>query len=205
VHTLFSSAYFPPVEYLSAWLQAKQPCIDPTEHYRKQSYRTRAVILSGNGQLTLTVPVQHPANHTPVKDVRLDYATPWQRQHWRGIVSAYNNSPFFLFLQDFFYPFFEKRYTFLLDLNNDILQKVLSLLGYQGELLFQEETVLPRQEHDFRQWIHPRMAVRDDYPWHTQPPYAQVFEDKFGFVPHLSVLDLLFNKGNESANYLMSM
>jgi len=181
----------------------KQVCLEYKENYQKQSYRNRCCILTGNGVKQLTIPVIHSANKMPITEVRIDYATAWQRNHWRTITSAYGNSPFFLYYQDALQPFFEKKFDLLIDFNSEMLNILLKLLHLHPEIIPTQDYV-PAQDQDLRTLIHPKNIDRADYPFRTEHPYSQVFDDKFGFIPNLSVLDLLCNLGNETTTYIQN-
>ena len=197
---LLSTAYLPPVEYF-AFLITDEAVIDGEERYQKQSYRNRAVIMNGNGALNLIIPTVHDQRMSVVKEVRIDYVTPWQRAHWRSIESAYNNTPFYLYYKDALRPFFEQKFDFLFDFNTQLTQTLLKLLRIDTDIRF-TQTFSPYEDDDLRMEIHPKKARRPDYRYALKEPYYQVFEDKFGFQPNLSVIDLLFNAGPHAAAYL---
>lgn len=200
---LLSTAYLPPVEYF-AFLLADDCTIEREERYQKQSYRNRAVVMNGNGTLNLIIPTVHDGRMGIVKEVRIDYATPWQRAHWRSIESAYNNTPFYLYYKDALKPFFEQKFEFLFDFNFKLTQTLLKLLQKEKEIAV-TTTFEPYTQDDLRLLIHPKNAKKEDYPFRLQQPYYQVFEDKFGFTSNLSVIDLLFNEGPQAAHYLQSV
>ena len=200
---LLSTAYLPPVEYF-AFLLTGKALIDGEERYQKQSYRNRAVIMNGNGVLNLIIPTVHDQRMSMVKEVRIDYVTPWQRAHWRSIESAYNNTPFYLYYKDALKPFFEQKYEYLFDFNTLLTQTLLKALQVDINVE-RTETFFPYEENDTRLEIHPKKARKPDYPFRLKDPYYQVFEDKFGFSPNLSVIDLLFNEGPQAAKYLYNL
>lgn len=199
-HVILSSAYFPPVCYFSAIAQAEKVAVDLNECYQKQSYRSRTVILSANGPLSLIVPIKKVAPFTTsISEVRIDYKMPWQRNHWRALTAAYNNSPYFLYYQDYISGFFEDKPELLVDFNSNILKVLLKLLKINTPIEFSRLQAIERGEDliDLRQTIHPKREA----PIAT-PSYSQVFQDKFGFVEQMSVLDLLFNEGPMASRYL---
>ena len=197
---LLSTAYLPPVEYF-AFLLAGETLIDGKERYQKQSYRNRAVIMNGNGVLNLIIPTVHDQRMGVVKEVRIEHVTPWQRAHWRSIESAYNNTPFYLYYKDALKPFFEQKFEYLFDFNTQLTQTLLKLLQIDVNIGF-TQTFSPYEEGDLRLEIHPKQAHKPDYRYRLNKLYYQVFEDKFGFQPNLSVIDLLFNEGPQAAAYL---
>ena len=200
---LLSTAYLPPVEYF-ALLLSENAAIEREERYQKQSYRNRTVIMNGNGALNLIIPTIHDGRMGVVKDVRIEYVTPWQRAHWRSIESAYNNTPYYLYYKDVLKPFFEREYEYLFDFNLQLTQTLMRLLRLDREIQT-TTTFTPYTSEDTRLLIHPKHSCREDYTFRLKTPYYQVFEDKFGFVPNLSVIDLLFNEGPQAATYLRQL
>lgn len=202
---LLSTAYFPPVQYLSKFVAHRTIWIEAFENFTKQTYRNRTIILAANGPEALILPVEKGRSRKQlIKDIKVSYDINWQHTHWQAIVSAYQSSPFFEVLQDDFRPFFEKRPTYLLDFNLQILEKILDIL--ELTLTIHKTTdfeKIPPSCLNYREMIHPKSqkALPDQY---FKPKiYTQVFDDKFGFTPNLSCLDLLFNCGSESYAILL--
>jgi hypothetical protein len=201
---LLSTAFFGPVYYFRSAILANRIFIEKHEHFIKQTYRNRCIILAANGPLALVVPVEHGRRPgQKITDIRIAYHTPWQRNHWRSISSAYRNSPYFDYYADELLHFFEKKYTFLFDYNMEITKTVTELIGANINLNY-----TPGFEHieksvvNFREQISPKIILESFDPEYKAIPYTQVFEDKFQFVPNLSILDLLFCTGPESLHYL---
>jgi hypothetical protein len=197
---LLSTAYLPPVEYLSRIFQADKIFIEVEETYQKQTYRNRCEICSANGKLALTIPVIKTfGNHSKTRDVKIDYSRKWQLEHWRAIVSAYNNSPFFLFYKDVFEPYYFSKFEYLLDFNTQFLNSILNLLKEEKIPDFTKTFVKETSGDldDFRNKISPKNKT--DL---SLTPYYQVFSDRFGFLPNLSIVDLIFNNGPESLSVL---
>jgi hypothetical protein len=179
-------------------LTAKAVNIECCEHFVKQTYRSQCHILGANGRQTLSVPVvKNHGQKMPIRDVRIDYAEHWQQQHWRALTAAYNNSPFFEHYADELRPFYEKKEPFLFDFNYQLLQMLMKWMGLSVPFNFSTE-YQKNIDDDFRYSISPKNAANQQNSDFTPLPYYQVFAPKFGFVPHLSVVDLLFNEGNNA-------
>lgn len=191
---LFSTAYLAPVEYFQYLKTAGKVCIEQHEYYQKQTYRSRCRIATANGIMDLSIPVEK-RNHTLIRDIRISEHSDWQTQHWRSIEAAYNSSPFFEYYADDFRPFFEKKWLFLWDFNMELLHKTLELLDIETEILLTKtyEPQTGEETLDLREIIHPKKEA--SIPLKS---YYQVFATKFGFIPNMSIIDLLFNMGNES-------
>ncbi len=192
-----TSAYLAPVEYYSAMAKADTVFLEYCEFYEKQSYRNRCNIAGANGQLALTIPVEKSrGSRMLTRDVRISEHSDWQLQHWRSIESAYNSTPFFEYYKDDLIPFYEKSWTFLWDFNTEVQTKMLELLDLQVDVRLTKEYKVDFDENvqDVRNGIHPKKET-DVGSFKT---YYQVFEQRFGFIPNLSSIDLLFNMGNES-------
>lgn len=204
--TLFSTAYFAPVQYYWHWRRSEQPLVEACEHYIKQTWRNRCVIGTANGPMTLSLPVEGNLGKNGIRDVRLSDHGNWQHIHWNSIESAYNSSPFFEFYADDLRPFFEKKLGFLFDFNEEIREKMCELLEIratsQKTTTFLTECEIHGGLVDFRNIIHPKKKLELVDPLFKPEPYYQVFDRKFGFQPNLSILDLLFNMGPEAILYL---
>jgi hypothetical protein len=192
--------YLPPVEYF-AQLNAYNPdfVIETHEHFPKQTYRNRANIYSPDGILTLVVPVVKGAKaHTSVKDVKISYGFNWQRLHWLSLQGCYRRSAYFEYYEDDFAPFYEMKETWLFDYNEKMLAILLKQLKIKAILNFTESYEADYPElTDLRLSIHPKKEASLQ-----QKPYFQVFEERHGFMRNMSIVDLLFNQGPQSLNYL---
>ena len=198
---IFPLFYHPPVEYFTRLIRHKENILlEKHEHFPKQTFRNRASIHSPNGKLDLIVPVTKGSNvHTAVKDVRISHEFNWQRMHLMSMQTSYRSSAYFEFYEDSLMPFYEKKWTFLCDYDEEILQFLLKALKLNFSYRFTDEyePAYPDLE-DYRQSIHPKKNLSLEFK-----PYFQVFEDKNGFLKNLSILDLLFNQGPQSSKYLI--
>lgn len=198
---ILSMAYFPPVQYFSAILEHEIYLIEKFENYTKQTYRNRCTIGSANGPLDLVIPVKKTSpGKTPVTEVKIDNDYRWQKLHWRALVSAYRNSPFFEFYEEEFRPFYNSTFENLFDYNLHLLETVLSLLEIDKQPRFTNKFMrsYSYDHSDLRHSIHPKKSISG---FHDMP-YSQVFMTKHGFIPGLSIADLLFNTGPAALEYL---
>lgn len=171
------------------------------ETYPKQTYRNRCRILSANGILNLSVPViRTHGNHTLIKDIRIDNSTPWQRTHWRGIFSAYNSAPFFIYYCDQIEKAFLRKFSHLIDLNIFIIENLNSLIGFNKE--FKDTSQFEKEPFGKINLIHQFNPKKPSDENLHYPPYFQVFQNKFGFTSNLSIIDLIFCEGPGSLDYL---
>ena len=194
---LLSTAYLPPIDFFISIGGSNFSFLDDDENYQKQTYRNRTCIYAPNGVQSLIIPILRPYN-IPIRDVKIEYQTPWQRNHWRSITAAYNNSPFFEYYQDLFAPFYNQKYTFLYDFNWDLIQLLYKLLKVKNTILpFSNGKDSQIDLSDNTIILSPKKQSLYNYK-----PYYQVFNDKFGFIPNLSIVDLLFNLGPKSTEYL---
>ena len=157
--------------------------------------------------MILSLPIESEGKkQTDIKNIRISEHGNWQHQHWHSIESAYYSSPYFEFYQDDLKPFFDQKPRFLAELNESIRVKLFELLGIPGTVHFTTDYLheghLPDGWTDFRNLISPKKDPETTDPDFTAKPYYQVFDYKFGFLPNLSILDLLFNMGPESIFYL---
>ncbi|MDD3358556.1 MAG: WbqC family protein [Parabacteroides sp.] len=189
-----SSTYLGPVQQYCKMYQYPEVRIEAAENYLKQTYRNRCLIAAANGPLSLSIPIVKPDTlKCLTKDIRISDHGNWRHLHWNAISSAYNSSPFFEYYEDDFAPFYEKKYDFLFDFNEELRQMVCSLLDIHPHVVFTTDFET-EVENDFR-GISPKRESGDST--FCPKPYYQVFQDKHGFIPNLSIIDLLFNTGNE--------
>jgi hypothetical protein len=195
---VFSTAYFPPPSLLPLGLDGDVR-LEAMEHYSKGSCRNRCYLAGPQGAMILSVPLERGKNQQcPIRDVRIDTSSDWQRQHWKSIRSAYGKSPFFIHYADALEPLFQQRFRFLFDWNEACTKKLLQLMG-RGitSYLYTEQY----QKNLPETWIDAR-EQRGKARLSLSLRYAQVFEERTGFLPDLSTLDLLFCTGPEAASHL---
>lgn len=191
---LLSSAYLAPVPYYAALYAGGRIFEERCDHYVKQTYRNRCVIAGANGPLALTLPVVRKGNNQPMAEVELSTHGDWQHLHWNALVSAYENSPYFEYYADDFRPLYELPPHRLIDFNAALRDVVCDLLQLTPDIR-PTRTYEARPEGllDLRERISPK--ARTPLPC---AEYYQVFRTRHGFLPGLSIADLLFNMGPES-------
>lgn len=200
---LLSSAYLPPVQWFAKLAEYPKVYVEQYDHYAKQTYRNRCLIATQAGVQALTVPVALREQKTYMRDVEISSHGSWQHQHWQSLVSAYQNSPFFEFYADDFRPIYEQPPRLLIDMNQRLTALVCQLIGLECEIRLTAEYADPADlcADDFRTAINPKHPAAD--PRFTPAEYYQVFAARGGFLPNLSIVDLLFNEGPESILTLM--
>ena len=189
---LLHPTYFPSIAQFHLILN--NPCVlEVSDNYQKQTLRNRAYIYGANGKQALNLPIKHVGGDTGrqlFKDVKVENNFPWQRLHWKSLETAYRTSPYF--------EYYEDDLARIFDVNLDTIETILACLlvhinfdktkGYEAE---------PQGVKDYRFLS----SAKKEYPI-TMPPYHQIFSDKYGFIPNLSILDLLFHEGPNTQEYL---
>jgi len=204
--TLLSTAYLPPISWFKIMLNAPEVFIEQHENYIKQTYRNRCHIIAANGVMSLSIPiVKTSGKKIKITDVKIDYATNWQKQHLKSIESAYRNSPFYEYLIDDLLPFYEKKHKFLFDFNFQIINTLLEIFEIKKEIKLTTGFVeLAENNFDYRNQIKPKQQP-PKISQLANKPYYQVFNEKFPFQTDLSIIDLFFNLGPESYGYLVDL
>ena len=205
---LLSTTYFGPVQWYQKLYRHEEVEIEQWESFQKQTYRNRCLIATTQGVQALTVPVERSQEsgvrrqEDTIRDIRISDHGNWRHLHWNALMSAYGESPFFEYYQDDIRPFFEKRWDYLFDFNEAIREKMCELLDIQPKISFSLEFKVYslEKEKDFREAIRPKHPLPD--PDFEPKPYYQVYQQKHGFLPNLSILDMLFNMGPEGIFYL---
>lgn len=193
---LLSTSYLPPVEYFSLILKHESFLIEREENYLKQTYRNRCRILTSQGPLYLIVPVLRASFHkVKTRDTQIDYSKRWQQIHLRSISSAYRSAPYFQYYFEIFEKIISEGHKYLIDLNTSLLEALMGITGIERKVLFTESFTV-ESNTDFRYALSPKK--KSDF---SARRYPQVF-DQFGFIPNLSIIDLIFNTGPDAVDYL---
>ena len=196
---LLSTTYFGPLQWYQKLYRYDHVIIDQQETFQKQTYRNRCLIATTQGVQALTVPVVHGSdNH--IQSIGISDHGNWRHLHWQALQSAYGDSPFFEYYEGDLRPFFvERNWERLVDYNDAICKKMCELLDIHPQFSPLTSHLSPLTS-DLRTAINPKHPLPDaDF---EPRPYYQVYKQKLGFLPNLSILDLLFNMGPESIFYL---
>jgi hypothetical protein len=195
---LFIPTYFSPISQYHAILNSNSITFEVEDNYQKQTYRNRCYIYGANGKQLLNIPVSIPksSKKTKSKDILVENSN-WQKQHYKSFEAAYNHSPFFEFYKDDLQKIFSKKYTYLLDVNLDSFNFIKNALELPIEYKF-SKTYEENKPDDFRELADSKKKVEISFL-----SYIQMFDQKFGFLKNLSILDLLFMEGPNSINFLV--
>ena len=195
---LIHPGYFPSISHFVAMAQSDLVTFEMDDNFQKQTNRNRMYIYSPNGIQLLNIPVKHSKTaHQKTKDIQLETAFDWQKQHFKSLEAAYRSSPFFEYFEDDIVPIFEKKHKFLMDLNLQTTEIVSKCLRFEFD--YNETTEYFHTVDDKTDLRHLINGKKDTSIFE---PYTQVFEEKNGFLNNLSILDLLFNEGRHALEYL---
>lgn len=190
--------YFAPISQFAAIAKHKEVCLEVCDNYQKQTYRNRCNIYGANGKLMLNIPIVHNKSkgRQLTRDVKMAPYFNWRKQHLKSIKTAYQTSPYFEFYEDDFTAFYKSDYTDLLALNTASFNLILELLELDLNITYTEEY---KQSYkvDYRYLANAKTTHHFKFD-----TYTQMFDNKYGFIPNLSILDLLFMEGPNALNYL---
>lgn len=193
---ILSLHYLPSVLWMRNLL-AGDCVIDVHEHFVKQTYRNRATLLSANGLYDLSIPVKKQSSKMKMIDLRPNDEVNWQRQHWETIVACYGSAPFFIHYADAFKDLYSNSTTSVVEFELSLLRLIIKLMKVETEITFSTAYIEPSEGEDLRGLISPKVKVQENFK-----PYLQVFAEKFPFQPNLSVMDVLFNNGPRSVDFI---
>lgn len=204
---IVSTAYLPGLDHMSAASVCSSLLVEHHETYPKQTWRNRCRLLTANGVLDLVIPVARPGGrYSKTGEVLISTHLAWQKQHWRTIASAYANAPFFLYYEDLIRPYyFRPPPPLLTEWNHRLLMEISGGLGFDLEVRRSADFIKPEGHgRDLRYSFSPKVHKNTQAAAFQWPAYPQVFSPPTGFVPNLSVLDLLFNTGPDAGPYLQA-
>ena len=202
MNILIHPTYFPSISHFAAIVQAEKVTFEMEDNFQKQTNRNRTYIYSPNGIQLLNIPVKHSKiAHQKTKDIQIENDFDWQKQHFKSLEAAYRSSPFFEFFEDDLLPIFEKKHSFLMDLNLEVFDLITKCLRMKIEYTATTEYVHEIKANEIIDFRYLANGKKDQSQFES---YTQVFDDKFGFINNLSVLDLVFNEGKFAVDYLKS-
>jgi hypothetical protein len=200
---IVESQYFSPVILFKKSIEVLNIKIDVYEPWRKMSFRNRCVVIGANGPINLSIPVLEGREQKRLlKEVVIDNRKPWQSQHWKTIVSCYNRSPWFDFFEPGLNELYRQPVELLVDWNRICLEWVTGKLGLPVNANFSQyvpDADPGAEVVDWRNKLTPK-SLQTDFP--NPVRYHQVFEERIGFIPNLSILDLLFCEGKNAGRIL---
>lgn len=198
MNIILHPTYFPSISHYVAMVQAAKITFEVEDNFQKQTNRNRMYIYSPNGLQMLNIPIKHSKEkHQKYKDVRIENDFDWQKNHFKSLEAAYRTSPYFEFFEDDFVPIFEKKHEFMMDLNFQIFEIINDCLGIDLPYLKTTEYF-----HGINDKTDFRILANGKKDTFVNENYTQVFNEKHGFIPNLSILDLLFNEGRHAVDYL---
>lgn len=199
---IIENQLFPCVNYFKILAKCTNILIESCEAYPKSSFRNRYIIYGSNGLIQLSIPVRGGRDQKAFfKDIEIDYSEHWQLKHWRSLVSSYKNSPYFDYYEPALKSIIFSKETYLYDYNINVLKWIISLLKLQIEISFTSEyKKLYENIVDYRGIIRPNNYQFSDEG--DSIKYHQIFEDRHGFYPNLSILDMIFNCGPSCVQFL---
>lgn len=194
---LFSTAYLGPISYYSYLVNCTTIHIERWENWQKQTYRNRCYIDGPNGKLMLNIPIKH-GDKKNIGELEISYSDSWPAKHWQAIKTTYSTAPFFDVLAPELQELLEKKHSRLFDLNLELTKLILTWLRINTPITLTEDwSAQKNAQTDLRNSFSAKTESQQPFT-----PYPQVFDYKNGFLPNLSILDLLFNEGPAAYDYL---
>ena len=192
--------YFPNIFSFKTIINSTNILFEVNDHYVKQTLRNRTSIHAANGKLNLSIPVKFSSTKKEkYKDIRICYDSNWQKIHLKSIESAYKNSPFYDFFEDYFINFYNKKEKFLVDLNFSSIRLIFEILEKELNCSFTNEYLEKYIDlTDYRSLLtNKNFKEKANFK-----NYTQVFQEKNGFIENLSSIDLIFNKGLDFEDFI---
>ena len=202
MNILIHPTYFPSISHFAAIVQAEKVTFEMEDNFQKQTNRNRTYIYSPNGIQLLNIPVKHSKTaHQKTKDIQIENDFDWQKQHFKSLEAAYRSSPFFEYFEDDLLPIFEKKHQFLFVFNLEVFDLITKCLRMKIDYSTTTEYLHEINSNEITDFRFLANGKKDTSQFES---YSQVFDDKFGFINNLSVLDLVFNEGKFALDYLKS-
>ena len=200
MNTVIHPTYFPNIQIFKNIVNSKNLFFEINDNYVKQTFRNRTSIYTANGKLDMTIPVKFSSSKKEkLKDIKICDNSNWQNIHIKSIQTAYNNSPYFDFFEEYFIDFFKKKYKFLIDVNINSIKIIFEILEKELDYNFTEVYIREYIDSiDLRNLSNkPKLKTKVDFK-----KYNQVFDEDHGFIKNLSSIDLIFNKGLNSVDFI---
>lgn len=193
---LLSISYWGPIQYFTKFLIYDEITLELHENYQRKSYRNRCEVYGPNGKQAMQIPVTRGSFHkTNIQDLQISYDTDWQKNHFKTIETAYKSTPFYEYYEDDIIPFYENKFKYLKDFNIKSLELCLEWLEIDNTIKYTDKYQYATKLSDYRDSIHPKLERYKNDAFFDPKPYTQGFEQRHGFIPNLSILDLIFNLG----------
>jgi len=197
MNLVLPSCSFPPIEYIGLASKAEHIVICKGEYFVKQTFRNRYAIATSNGLLRLTIPVSGSKNHKPMHEMEICYKENWPVTHWKSLISAYRNSPYFEYFEaDLRKLIFEKE-SQIGEFNTKSVNFLLASFKAKPEIFETNDYVVKYDGfEDLRNYHFSGQRTNE------LKSYLQPFGEKNGFIANLSSLDLLFCQGPKGLSYI---
>ena len=191
--------YFPNIQQFTQIIKAEKILFEVSDNYQKQTYRNRTYIYGANGKLGLFIPIIHThKNRELYRDIKISYESDWMALHLKSLQSAYRSSPYFEYFEDDFINLYSEKEMFLVDFNIKCINLISNLLDVNINYVKSES-----YNENYSRLIDLRyLSVARKEKEYATPKYIQVFESKYGYLPNLSILDVLFCEGNNSTSLI---
>ncbi len=203
---LLESQYLAPIQYYAKLVEYPKVYIEQCEHFIKSTYRNRCYLAGPDGSQRLSVPLKKGKSNQRknIREVKIFHGNKWRHKHWKSLCSVYRATPYFEFYEDRFEPFYKNKYEYLFDFNQELMEFILSCFDIEVDIEYTStfEKDPPDDILDFRSGVHPHPDKGKKDPQFSPPRYPQIFEDRTGFLPNMSIVDLLYNKGPEGVELL---
>ena len=190
--------YFPPIFFWKIIIQNNFKWIKKS-FYKKQTLRNRTYIHAANGKLILSIPIKHSGKNVRrfYDDVSIDSSTNWRKNHFKSIKIAYQSSPYFEFYEDDLIKFYQNNIDNLYNFNLEsikLVSKWLKLRYMNDTIEFNMDIY---KQSDTVQKIDSKEITKNN-----NINYTQTFEEKNGFIDGLGILDIIFNCGPNTKDYI---
>ncbi|MBL4625268.1 MAG: WbqC family protein [Flavobacteriales bacterium] len=199
MNNLFPVFYLGSIAYYAELIKHETVVFEQFENFPKQTYRNRCEIVGANGIQKLLIPVLKAGSKQLMKNVKISETEDWQKIHWKSLEASYRASPYFEYYEDEFRSYYHKKYASLLEFNLELHKAIIQLLQVNSTFTLSEK-YNPIDEKDYRRFFNSKKESLNTKL--KENTYIQVFTDRMPFQPNLSIVDLLFNEGPNSLEYL---